>query len=252
MLKELEKIFSTGMIEINEVGESVKVHSNTTIEQGLFLQKVFKLIKPINTLEVGLAYGISALFILEMHKEYNHGKGVHIAIEPDEYWGKGAIKNIENAGLSSYFKVERCFSDEFLPIMYNNGYRIQYAYVDTTKRFDIVFQDCYFLDKILDIGGVIILDDCGGSWPGVQRVARYMLNLPHYKLLDKTGKYKYSKIDRIKNLVTNIYIKALPFKSLFFKQYNLISDQNLGIDYQCLVFQKTCDDNRDWKWDKSF
>ena len=55
MLKELEKIFSTGMIELNEVGESVKVHSNTTIEQGLFLQKVFKLIKPINTLEVGLA-----------------------------------------------------------------------------------------------------------------------------------------------------------------------------------------------------
>jgi hypothetical protein len=252
MLNEIEKIFSSGFIEINSNGETVKLHSNTNIEQGLFLQKIFKFVKPINTLEVGLAYGISALFILEMHKMYNQKNGIHTAIEPDEYWGRAAIHNIEKAGLSNYFKVERCFSDQILPILYHNGYRIQYAYVDTTKRFDIVFQDCYFLDKILDIGGVIILDDCGGSWPGIQRVARYMLNLPHYKLLDKIGKYKYSKIDHIKNIFKNIYLNALSFKSLFFKQYNFISDQNLGIDFQCLVFQKVSEDNRDWKWDKPF
>jgi hypothetical protein len=71
MLNELEKIFSSGFIEINSNGETIKLHSNTNIEQGLFLQKIFKLVKPINTLEVGLAYGISALFILEMHKMYN-------------------------------------------------------------------------------------------------------------------------------------------------------------------------------------
>ena len=121
----------------------------------------------------------------------NQKNGFHIAIEPDEYWGKAAIHNIEKAGLINYFKVERFFSDQILPKLYLEGYRIQYAYVDTTKRFDVVFQDCYFLDKMLDIGGVIILDDCGGSWPGVQRVARYMLNLPHYKLIDKTGKYTW-------------------------------------------------------------
>jgi hypothetical protein len=32
LLKELEKIFSTGLIEINNKGEIVKVYSNTTIE----------------------------------------------------------------------------------------------------------------------------------------------------------------------------------------------------------------------------
>lgn len=252
MLNELEKIFSSGFIEINSNGETVKLHSNTNFEQGLFLQKMFKLVKPVNTLEVGLAYGISALFILEMHKMYNQNNGIHIAIEPDGYWGSAAIHNIERARLSVYFKVERGFSDQILPVLYHSGYRIQYAYVDTTKRFDIVFQDCYFLDKILDIGGVIILDDCGGSWPGIQRVARYMLNLPHYKLLDKTGKNNYRKIDRIKNILKNIYFNVLPFKSFFFKEYNFISDQNLGIDYQCLVFQKVSEDNRDWKWDKPF
>jgi len=89
--------------------------------------------------------------------------------------------------LSVYFKVERCFSDQILPVLYHNGYRIQYAYVDTTKRFDIVFQDCYFFDKIREIGGVIILDECGGSWPGIQGFARYILNFPHYTLLFKLG-----------------------------------------------------------------
>jgi hypothetical protein len=37
-------------------------------------------------LEVGLAYGISALFILELHKINHQRNGFHIAIEPDEYW----------------------------------------------------------------------------------------------------------------------------------------------------------------------
>lgn len=106
MLNELEKIFSSGFIEINSNGETIKLHSNTNIEQGLFLQKIFKLVKPINTLEVGLAYGISALFILEMHKMYNEKNDIHIAIEPDEYWGRAAIHNIEKARLSVYFKVE--------------------------------------------------------------------------------------------------------------------------------------------------
>jgi predicted O-methyltransferase YrrM len=252
MLKELEKIFSTGIIEVNTDGETIRVHSNTTLEQGIFLQKIFNLVQPKNTLEVGLAYGISALFILEMHKMNNQKNGFHIAIEPDEYWGKAAIHNIEKAGLINYFKVERFFSDQILPKLYLEGYRIQYAYVDTTKRFDVVFQDCYFLDKMLDIGGVIILDDCGGSWPGVQRVARYMLNLPHYKLIDKTGKYKYSKMAFAKSILKNMYLRLIPFKSLFFKKFHLISDNDLGIDYQCLVFQKVAEDERDWMWDMPF
>ena len=75
MLKELEKIFSTGIIEVNTDGETIRVHSNTTLEQGIFLQKIFNLVQPNNTLEVGLAYGISALFILEMHKMNNQKNG---------------------------------------------------------------------------------------------------------------------------------------------------------------------------------
>ena len=55
-----------------------------------------------------------------------------------------------------------------------------------------------------------------------------------------------------KSILKNMYLRLIPFKSLFFKKFHLISDNDLGIDYQCLVFQKVSEDSRDWKWDKPF
>lgn len=81
MLQTLNQIFQTQLIE-DPNGQLIKIHSNTSEKQGLFLQEVFDLVKPVKSLEVGLAYGISALFILEKHKEYNSAPRSHIIIEP--------------------------------------------------------------------------------------------------------------------------------------------------------------------------
>ena len=54
-------------------------------------------------------------------------------------------------------------------------------------------QDFYFIINILDIGGVEILDDCGGMCPGVQRgkrLSRFVNTLPHYKILAGHNKTK--------------------------------------------------------------
>jgi len=69
MLKTLEEIFEQKTIETDDIEKRIELHSNTSKEQGLFLQKIFGLVKPKKSLEVGLAYGISTLFILEKHKE---------------------------------------------------------------------------------------------------------------------------------------------------------------------------------------
>src|SRR5687767_10094106 len=140
MLKSVQEIFESNTIEVDDTGSRIPVHSHTTKEQCLFLQQIFDQIKPARTLEVGFAYGISSLFILEKHREYHSSPEAHIVIEPDHYWGNAALHNIKKEGLEQYLKIERDFSDKILTRLFHEKHSIQYAYIDTTKVFDVVLQ----------------------------------------------------------------------------------------------------------------
>lgn len=250
MLDTLNKAFETSQIQMSDE-VYVPLHSNTSKYQGLFLQQLFDDIKPEKTLEVGLAYGISALFILEKHKEYNHNEKSHIVIEPFP-WGGVAEYNIKKEGLFKLLKIFYQKSHDVLPVLYQQNERIQYAYVDTTKVFDIVLQDFYFIDKLLDVNGIIILDDCNGGWPGVQRVARFINVLPHYKIFKTYNKSIRSIKRKIVEKVVRSLINSVPFKDMFYPSSNFKTDEELGLDYSCIAFQKISEDSRNWDWDKSF
>ena len=251
MLPSLEKIFKTNTIEINSQGEAVPLHSNTSLEQGLFLQEMFDLVKPLQSLEVGFAYGISSMFILEKHKELNSKVGAHIVIEPDYYWGGAAEYNIEKENLSQYIQIKRDFSDKVMAGLFLENVRVQFAYVDTTKQFDIIMHDFFMLDKILDIGGIIVFDDCGGSWPGVQRAVRFINTLPHYDKIGAHSKIMMTKKRRIANSVISFLIKLIPFKNKIYEGIDFSTNSQLGLDYCCIAFKKKDEDKRAWNWDKS-
>ncbi|MEO6731322.1 MAG: class I SAM-dependent methyltransferase [Ferruginibacter sp.] len=252
MLHSLEKIFETQTIEVSHTGERIPLHSNTSKEQGLFLQSVFDIIKPSTSLEVGFAYGISTLFILEKHREAESSNGAHLVIEPDSYWGNAAIHNIEIEGLSAYLQIRHGYSDKILTELFHANYRVQYAYIDTTKQFDVVFMDFYFINKMLDVGGVIILDDCGGNWPGVQRVARFINTLPHYKVLKGHGIVKNGYAKRLAQNTFSWMLDILPFKKKVYPSTSFKTDEWLGLNYSCIAFQKVAEDTRSWDWDKTF
>lgn len=252
MLKSLQNIFETQTIEINNSGDRISLHSNTTKEQGIFLQEIFDIVKPVRSVEIGFAYGISAMFILEKHRQIESIEGAHLVIEPDSYWGTAAVHNIEKEGLSRYIQIRRDYSDKILTQLFHENYRIQYAYVDTTKQFDVVMQDFYFINKILDTGGVIIMDDCGGGWPGVQRVARFVNTLPNYKILACHKKVKITMKNKIVQQLVSFVINLLPFKKKCYPTICVKTDEELGLDYNCIAFQKLGEDKRSWDWDKSF
>jgi hypothetical protein len=58
----LEEILRTGYSQ-SANRQLIKVHSQIPREEGAFLQEIISEVKPQVSLEVGLAYGISALFI---------------------------------------------------------------------------------------------------------------------------------------------------------------------------------------------
>ncbi|HET7118066.1 MAG TPA: class I SAM-dependent methyltransferase [Hanamia sp.] len=232
-------------METDSNGNTVTINSITPKGQGYFLQKIYDKIKPEKSLEVGFAFGISTLFILEKCLEHKRENGCHIVIEPFD-WGNAAIYNIQKAGLEKYIDIRKELSDRVLPAMYLRNERIQFAYVDTTKVFDIVLQDFYFIDKILDIGGVVIFDDA--TTQGINLVMRFIKSLPHYEVFDKYEKLEVSKKYLIGERIFEKLIEAVPFKKRFMSNLSLKTSRELALNYRCIAFKKIDIDKRNWDW----
>src|SRR5262245_31355402 len=99
----LSEILNTGTTKTADGTGTVKVHSANSLSQGQLLQKLIRQVDPTITLEVGLAYGVSALFICDALHVRNGTQ--HIAIDPNQHggpWGDSwegiGITNLHRAG----------------------------------------------------------------------------------------------------------------------------------------------------------
>jgi predicted O-methyltransferase YrrM len=123
--------------------------------------------------EVGLAYGSSALAIGEALVAVDSPHPRHIVIDPFQ---QRAFSNVGwdllcAAGLDSMASLVTAPSSIALSHLVTEGVVADAAFVDGSHRFHEVFVDLYFLRKIVRPGGVIVLDD---DWtPSVRTAARY-------------------------------------------------------------------------------
>lgn len=212
--------------------------------------KIIQDIKPSQCLEIGLAYGISSLAILDALNSLNKSFH-HTIIDPfqAEWTGIGLL-NIEKAGFSKNITFYEKFSDQVLPSLYNDNKKIQFAYIDSTKVFDVLMTDFYFLDKILEINGILVLDDCG--YPGIRLLCRYISQLPGYTIYKSYSKDNYSQKLNFLRKVYFMVINFLPFKKRVLPNYNFKRDDELGVNYHCIAFKKVKEDDRNWDWYQSF
>jgi predicted O-methyltransferase YrrM len=245
----LTEIFRTKTVQ-DQNGVPRPLHSNTEYEQGLFLQGIIEEIKPQNTIEIGLAYGVSSLFILEAIKDVNNSKHVIIEPYPDEYWDNIGLINIEKAGFTDRVEFYNDFSYNILPKLYLEGRKFQFAYIDTTKLFDIVHTDVFYILKMLDIGGVFVLDDV--SFPSLRKLSRYISKLPFVEIYSA---HKADKLSFKKKFISRLFfgsLKLIPLKKYFLQDVDVTSDANNNINYHCIAFRKTAEDNRSWDWFAKF
>src|SRR5262245_38571575 len=94
----LEEILRTGFVRMAD-GSKEEVHSHISSEQGTFLQDLIREARPETTLEIGLAFGISALFICDALQAIPGAR--HIAVDPGqsaEPWRDTGIINLRAAG----------------------------------------------------------------------------------------------------------------------------------------------------------
>jgi predicted O-methyltransferase YrrM len=245
----LNDIFSSRQVE-DRYGNKMELHSNTTSGQCEFIQQIIREIGPERSLEIGLAYGISTVAILDalngLNKPFHH-----IVIDPfQQDWKDIGLLNIERAGFSEKVTFYRKFSDQVLPGLYNDEYKIQFAYIDSTKVFDVLSADVYFINKILQVEGILVLDDCG--FPGIRMLTRFLSQHPSYKIYKTFTEDGASKKVKFLRNAYHLLFQALPFKEKVLPNYNFKKDEDLGVNYNCIAFQKIKEDDRSWDWHQSF
>jgi predicted O-methyltransferase YrrM len=141
--------------------------------------------------EVGMAYGVSALTILTALQE--NGTGQLISIDPYPKWESAretALNYIHLSGLSGLHRHIHAPSEIVLPKLYDDGVKAQFVYIDGHHGFDHAFIDFFYSDLLLDIGGVIAFDD--SAWRSVHKVIRYLNSHREYEEIDVGLKKLYA------------------------------------------------------------
>ncbi len=126
------------------------------------------------TIEIGLGYGISALFICEGLLASGGPDARHVAIDPNQArfsdCGRQVLDEAGVTGLAEHHAEE---SQIVLPRLWSEGHRFDLAFVDGNHRFDAVFVDLFYLGRLLRPGGIVFLDDY--QLPGIARAAAFFL-----------------------------------------------------------------------------
>jgi predicted O-methyltransferase YrrM len=124
-------------------------------------------------IEIGMAYGASALAIGEALLTTTGPEATHLIVDPFQATAYANVgwDALVAAGLSDRTRLLTEPSSVALPRLLADGLVADAAFVDGSHRFHEVFVDLYFLRKLVRPGGLVVLDDA--EWPSVGTALRY-------------------------------------------------------------------------------
>ena len=147
-----------------------------TIKEGETLREWVQRENAAHTIEIGLAFGFSALYICEGLLLNGYLEPKHVALDPWQISGYASrgLEILEQAGVRSLVEFHDEKSQIALPQFLKEGRLFDLAFVDGNHRFDAVFLDLYYLGHLIRKGGIVILDDY--DLPGIHKAATFFIN----------------------------------------------------------------------------
>ncbi len=241
----LEQVLSENKV-LDAEGIEYILHSNTRSEQCDFIVSLIDKIDARMCLETGLAFGISALAICgAIEKKQNK---IYYSIDPFQKsdWQNIGIENLKRENYWEFVKFYPKFSDQILPCLHLDGVELDFIYLDSTKVFDFLCVDVHFSAKLLREGGILVLDDVG--YPGIQKLARLMLQQPHWK---KIGSFDQRSLSTKRKFLSKV-VSMLPYQQMLIApEFDNLEREN-GLQAQAIAFQKVSEDTRNWDWSAKF
>jgi predicted O-methyltransferase YrrM len=158
----LERVFTEGRVEAGRDGSVHEVFPVAiSAAEGEALRSWVVREQADRTIEVGLGYGISALFILDGLLTNGNPDARHVAIDPNQStrFADVGLQLVDEAGLVSVLEFLPELSELVLPRLLADGRTFDLAFVDGNHRFEGIFLDLTYLGRLVRPGGVIFLDD---------------------------------------------------------------------------------------------
>lgn len=235
-----------------EDGNWYKLTSSISKVEADFLKGLINTCQPGATLEIGCAEGVSSMVICEAIGKEN----THTILDPNQsgHWKNVGVNNLKKSGLDNYTLIED-YSEFVLPGLLKEGRQYDFIFVDGWHTFDHVLLEFFYINRLLNIGGIVAFDDV--ALLPLNRVMRYISNYPNFEIVGAAGEFyespKRKSLDKIKKAVNLI---TAPFGTKLKKE--LLSDsvirssESLKINGSIAAFKKTANDERGWAWYESF
>ncbi len=154
-----EKLATDGPVRVRSAGDFERVSIGRS--DGDVLRDLLLAERAHTVIEIGLAYGGSALAIAEALVSNGSRERQHLIIDAyqDGFYRSG-WSAIVQAGVNSLCLLLEERSQIALPRLLSDGFLADAAFVDGSHIFHNVFVDLFYLRELVRPGGLLILDDC--------------------------------------------------------------------------------------------
>lgn len=220
----LHGIIASGQVQAPD-GTRLPLHSELPPDEGAALQHWLRESGGRRILEIGCAYGISSLYICEaLAAAAPASYHVIDAFQSTQWHGVGRAY-LDSAAAGWAVTFHETLSELCLPRMLEQGLAFDFAYVDGWHTFDQVMLEFYYINRMLEVGGVVVFDDV--HLPSQQKVLAFIQTYPAYTSLALPAPLRNSLRAKVRRAagVPPIRLHA---------------------------FRKTAADTRDWDWHEDF
>jgi hypothetical protein len=165
--------------------EEVALIDEMDPEEGKLIDRAFQAVKPTCSVEVGFTFGISTLYACDALKA-NGNPCRHIIMNPNQTSGfRGLdLANIQRADFLDMIERHERGSEIVLPQLFAEGLKVQAAIIVGWHTFDHTLVDFFYINKMLEVGGVVTIDDT--FFPSISQLVDHILTYPCYEMFGST------------------------------------------------------------------
>lgn len=247
MIPLVEEIYKSGIVLVAQ-DKQHQLKANVDRTEGEFLFELISSDASIaKTLEVGFAYGLSSLHITAATA--GRAGAHHVIIDPFQktQWHGIGIANLRRAGVTNYELIEE-LSEFALPRLAKaNPGGFDFVFIDGWHTFDHTLIDLFYANRLLRVGGYLVVDDCGVV--GVAKAVSYVANYPCYSLHAQSKGTSDTTKRRLAKKVFNSLPSSLRSTALPKKIYDALHRARYS---SMVALKKTAEDDRNWIWYRDF